>query len=128
MPTTSPSHQSGLKSLVATASTISTVPYITRMKPSTDASAQNASFGFAYPQMAPSTKMTPRNPWTTFQPPGVTAIAMNSVIAATVNTTPISTPIVDTDDSVNRSTTREIINQMTPVTMNTHQYRVTERV
>src|SRR5262245_14576277 len=90
------------------------------MNPSTSASTQNASFGFVNPQTAPSTKTTPKNAWTNFQPPDRSATSMNSVIAAIENTTPSRTPTVVTDVSVKRNTTRETINQTIPDTMNTH--------
>ena len=67
-----------------------------------------------------STKITPRTPWTIFQPVVETAIAMNGLIPATIATTPKSTPIVVTLVMSKRKITSEKTSHAIPV-RNSHQ-------
>src|SRR5262249_14735843 len=99
--------------------TMSAVPLKISRKPSTDASAQNAFLGSTKHQIAPSANSTPSNAWIHRQL-GAIAIVMNSFRQPTAKTTPMMTPIVVIDRSLNRSTTSEITNHSNPVSRNTH--------
>ncbi len=86
-----------------------------------EASARNVQSGFANATMPAMTKITPRKPWSHFQPPCTAPMERNSSMPAAIAMTPKRIEIAYTVVSSMRKTMRLMISQRIPAIRKIHQ-------